>query len=76
VVRAARADEEAPERAFYFFDADGRYAAWLDVPTLPKLDHGSPELRRRLFHDPSRGSSSAGSAPTAGWTAGGSTSPT
>lgn len=49
---AARADEQAPERAFYFFDADGRYAAWLDVPTLPKLDHGSPELRRRLFDDP------------------------
>ncbi len=49
---AARADEEAPERAFYFFDADGRYAAWLDVPSLPKLDHASRELRRRLFDDP------------------------
>ena len=49
---AARADETAPERAFYFFGPQGRYAAWLDVPSLPKLDHSSPELRRRLFGDP------------------------
>ena len=49
---AARADATAPERAFYFFDPQGRYAAWLDVPSLPKLDHASPELRRRLFEDP------------------------
>jgi len=47
----ARTDPSSPERGFYFFDGD-RYAAWLDVPSLPKLDHSSPELRRRLFDDP------------------------
>ena len=49
---AARADESAPERAFYFFGPGQEYAAWLGVPSLPKLDHSSLELRRRLFEDP------------------------
>jgi alpha-glucosidase len=41
-----------PERTFYFFGPGQEYAAWLGVPSLPKLDHSSPELRRRLFEDP------------------------
>ncbi|MFZ1288141.1 MAG: glycoside hydrolase family 13 protein, partial [Candidatus Phosphoribacter sp.] len=49
---AAQADPQAPERHFYFFDDDGGYAAWLGVPSLPKLDHSSPLLRQRLFEDP------------------------
>lgn len=48
---AARRDPSAPERDFYFFEGDG-YAAWLGVPSLPKLNHASPVLRQRLFEDP------------------------
>ena len=28
------------------------YAAWLDIPSLPKLDHSSAELARRLYAGP------------------------
>lgn len=50
---AARRDRKAPERDFYYFDADGDgYAAWLGVRSLPKLNHASPLLRQRLFDDP------------------------
>jgi alpha-glucosidase len=48
--RAARADAAAPERGFYFFDESlpFGYAAWMGIPTLPKLDWRSDELRRRM----------------------------
>lgn len=49
--RRAQADPDSEERGFYFFDGD-RYAAWLDVPALPKLNYDSKELGRRLFDDP------------------------
>jgi alpha-glucosidase len=45
--RAARADEHAPERGFYYFDGE-KYASWLGVPSLPKLDWRSGELRIRM----------------------------
>lgn len=45
----ARADAASAERDFYFIDDDGSYAAFADVPTLPKFDHRSDELRRRLY---------------------------
>ena len=48
--RAAVADPNATERGFFYFDeslATG-YATWMGVPHLPKLDHRSPELERRL----------------------------
>lgn len=48
---AARAHPEAPERAFYFFDGE-EYAAWLGVPSLPKLNYDSPVLYQRIFDDP------------------------
>jgi alpha-glucosidase len=44
----ARADPDSVERGFFRFDGNG-YAAWLGIPSLPKLDHGSAELRRRLY---------------------------
>ena len=72
---AARADEGAPERAFYFFGPGQEYAAWLGVRELPKLDRSSPELRRRLFQDPA-GVVQRWLGPDGGLTAGGSTSPT
>ncbi len=45
---AARAAADAPERDFYGFHGDS-YHAWLGIPSLPKLDHRSGELRRRLY---------------------------
>jgi alpha-glucosidase len=48
--RAARADPGSTEAGFYVFrDHPDDYLTWLNVPTLPKLDHRSAELRRRLY---------------------------
>ena len=50
---AARGGEEAAEQDFYLFDDESSlgYEAWLGVRTLPKLDHRSAGLRRRLVSD-------------------------
>lgn len=47
--RKAQADPQSVERGFYFFDPEGNYATWLGVPTLPKLNYSSDELRQRMF---------------------------
>ncbi len=46
----AQADPAAKEREFYYFDESvpNGYASWMGVPSLPKLDWRSTELRRRL----------------------------
>jgi len=48
--RAALAGPEAPEREMFYFDErlPGGYESWLGIRSLPKLDWGSPELRRRM----------------------------
>ena len=48
----AKADPSSPERGFYLFDEriPNGYEAWLGIPTLPKLDWRSDELRRRFAH--------------------------
>ena len=43
---AARAGGE--ERDFYLFGDDGSYVSWLGIPSLPKLDWRSAELRTRM----------------------------
>ncbi len=48
----AQDDPDSAEREFYRFGADNSYVAWLDVPSLPKLDHTSTELARRLYAGP------------------------
>jgi alpha-glucosidase len=47
---AARGDGSAPERDFYHFDPSlpSGYETWFDVPSLPKLNWSSAELRRRM----------------------------
>ncbi|MCL3777930.1 MULTISPECIES: glycoside hydrolase family 13 protein [unclassified Actinomyces] len=51
--RSAVADPHAPEASFYSFrHHPDDYAAWLDVPSLPKLDHRSGLLRDRLLRGP------------------------
>jgi alpha-glucosidase len=47
---AARADAHAPERSLFYFDdaLPHGYEAWLGVPSLPKLDWRSDELRARM----------------------------
>ncbi len=48
--QAARADPDAPEAAFFTFDAHpDQYASWLGVWVLPKLNYRSKELRRRIY---------------------------
>ncbi|MEU4558284.1 glycoside hydrolase family 13 protein [Actinoplanes sp. NPDC023936] len=36
------------EKDFYYVENDGTYESWFGVPSLPKLNWGSPELRRRF----------------------------
>lgn len=50
---AAQADASCPETHFYTFTSHpDQYEAWLDVPSLPRLDHRSSELRARLLRGP------------------------
>ncbi|BCJ66329.1 glycoside hydrolase family 13 protein [Polymorphospora rubra] len=46
--QAAQADPDAPERAMFYFDADGGYEAWYGVPSLPKLNWTSPLVHDRV----------------------------
>ena len=71
---APRRTPTSDERGFYLYE-DGDYVSWLGVPSLPKLNYDSAELRRRVFDDPD-GVVRRGSAARAVWTAGGSTWPT
>ncbi|MFY1700374.1 alpha-amylase family glycosyl hydrolase [Micromonospora sp. WMMA1923] len=41
-------DGSAAERELYYFDAAGDYESWNGVRSLPKLNWGSAELRRRF----------------------------
>ncbi|WP_129337997.1 glycoside hydrolase family 13 protein [Cellulomonas endophytica] len=51
--RRAQADPGAPEAAYYTFrEHPHDYVSWLDVPSLPKLDHAAPGLRRALHEGP------------------------
>ncbi|WP_350347927.1 glycoside hydrolase family 13 protein [Agromyces sp. G08B096] len=50
--QAAKADLSAPEREFYYLRDDGSYESWLGVPSLPKFDWSSAELRRRFIEGP------------------------
>lgn len=51
--RAAQADPDSEEAAFFFFrHHPDDYEAWFNVPSLPKLDLRSAELRRRLVEGP------------------------
>ncbi|MBB5111511.1 alpha-glucosidase [Micromonospora echinospora] len=46
---AAVSDVHAPERELYYFDLPGSdYESWNGVKSLPKLNWGSAELRRRF----------------------------
>jgi alpha-glucosidase len=52
--RTALADPTSAEASFYAWRdrTAGEHEAWLGVPTLPKFDHRSAELRRRLYEGP------------------------
>lgn len=55
--REAQADHGSAEREFYYFRDDRAegghgYESWLGVPSLPKFDWSSGELRRRFVEGP------------------------
>ncbi|MFZ5871208.1 MAG: glycoside hydrolase family 13 protein [Actinomycetota bacterium] len=51
--RRAVEDPAAPEAAYYRFrEHPHDYVSWLDIPSLPKLDHTSAEMRRALYEGP------------------------
>ncbi len=46
----ASADDLSPSASYYRFgDHPHGYVSWLDVPSLPKLDHSAPALRDALY---------------------------
>ncbi|MBC8159728.1 MAG: maltodextrin glucosidase [Roseiflexaceae bacterium] len=48
--KTAQADPNSPEASFYTFHQHPHdYEAWLEVPTLPKLNYRSAELRQRMY---------------------------
>jgi alpha-glucosidase len=50
---AAQADLTSEEAGYYFFgDSPDDYEGWFGVPSLPKVDHRSAALRRRMITDP------------------------
>ena len=48
----AYSNADAPERDFFFFDADNNYHRWAGVETMPTLNYASPALRRRIYGAP------------------------
>ena len=50
--RPRSADPEAATRSFYYFDDDGSYANWMGHGTLPKVNHGDPDLRSAMVEGP------------------------
>jgi alpha-glucosidase len=52
--RAAHGHPGAPESEFYYWldDAQLEYVSWLGVPSLPKFNWNSRELRRRFIEGP------------------------
>jgi alpha-glucosidase len=52
--RAAYGDPGAPESDFFYWldDEHTRYVSWLGVPSLPKFNWNSAELRRRFIEGP------------------------
>jgi alpha-glucosidase len=51
--RRAQADPSSVEAGFFTFRRHpDDYECWFGVPSLPKLDHRSDELRRRLYEGP------------------------
>ncbi|MFD0972048.1 glycoside hydrolase family 13 protein [Plantactinospora endophytica] len=48
----AISDVNSPERGLYYFDESGDYESWLGVKSLPKLNWGGAELRRRFLAGP------------------------
>ncbi len=51
--KAAFANPSAIESDFYYFsDGNTKYVSWWDVPSLPKFNWASKELRRRFVQGP------------------------
>ncbi len=49
----AQADPTSVEAGFYSFtEHPHRYRCWIGVPSLPSLEHSSPDLRKRLLEGP------------------------
>lgn len=44
-------NKDALERDYYFIDEDGNYDTWVGVATMPKLNYGSENLRRKIYKD-------------------------
>lgn len=50
--RGAIADPESATRTYYYFDDEGGYANWMGHGTLPKVNHGDPDLRAAMVEGP------------------------
>ncbi|AHC13554.1 alpha-amylase family glycosyl hydrolase [Salinispira pacifica] len=49
-LESGASEKDVPESAeYYYFDSDGSYLAWYDVPTLPQLNYSSEKLRNQIW---------------------------
>ncbi|MGN0064587.1 MAG: glycoside hydrolase family 13 protein [Nocardioides sp.] len=48
----AVADPDSPRRSWYHFRPDGTYESWMGHHTLPKVNHGDPDLRAAMLEGP------------------------
>lgn len=47
----AKQNPDSVERTFYYFNDDGSYESWFGVPSLPKFNWSSSELRNRFIRN-------------------------
>ncbi len=52
VHRGGRRPRRPPTRSYYYFEPDGTYASWMGHTTLPKVNHGDPDLRAAMVEGP------------------------
>ncbi|URA09254.1 alpha amylase N-terminal ig-like domain-containing protein [Thermospira aquatica] len=45
----AQADPTSEEREYYYFDKQGNYVSWYNIPILPQLNYCSQKLRDKMY---------------------------
>lgn len=49
--KKATQDPNSEERGFYYFNPDGSYKGWANLPELPQLNYNSKKLREIIFEE-------------------------
>ncbi|MGM0431107.1 MAG: alpha-amylase family glycosyl hydrolase [Spirochaetota bacterium] len=49
--KKAYENPSSPEADYYYLQSDGTFVYWWDIPTLPKLNYGSQQLRNLMWEN-------------------------